>query len=250
MILDRLLAAVVAGSLLAFSGGVLASPPAYRVHYSLLGDSKPTLPKRVIILPVSIVVKEKTYGGVTEPVDKWSDQASKNIFQALADFSRDKKTFTLVKTPGFSSSERAKIIEHLALYKKVVNTASWATSLQPVWKHKLRKFDYTIGPGLDFLRRKTGADTAMLVYGEDEISTGGAAAATVISKVFGGTRQFGTSYINLGLVDLRTGALLWLNREFKGGTGDLRRAADARNMIDDIFEKYPGIEKYRRAYVN
>jgi len=250
MVFSRLIVAGVAGSLLLFSVSASAAKPNYRVHYSLISAKKPRLPHRVVILPVNIVVSEKTFGGVTERVDKWSDQASKNIFQALAEYAQENKSISLLAAPRFTSSESALVTEHLALYKQVVNTASWATRVPPVWTHKLRKFDYTIGPGLNFLQKKTGADTALLVYGQDEVSTGGRKAAATMAKVFGGSTDFGHSYIHLGLVDLRTGALLWVNSEYKGATGDLRRAEDARKMVKDIFKVYPGIDKYRSAYVN
>jgi len=240
----------MAGSLLLPSLEASAAKPNYRVHYTLVASKHPQLPKKLVILPVNIEVREKTFGGVREVVDKWSEQASRNIFQSLGQYAKSNKSLMLVPTPHFSSSESATITEHLALYRQVVNAASWATRTEPVWKHKLSKFDYTIGSGLNFVRSKTGADTALLVYGEDEVSTAGAAAATVVSKVFGGTRQFGYSYIHLGLVDLRTGNLLWLNSAYKGASGDLRTPETAKKMISDIFEVYPGIEKYRSAYVN
>jgi len=250
-----LLLAAMAGSLLLPSLEASAAKPAYRVHYSLVAAKHPQLPKRLVILPVAIEVTEKTAGGVTETVDKWSEQASRNIFKALGNYTRGNKTLTLVNTPNFSGHEEAVVNEHLALYKKVVNTASWATSIPPVWNHKLEKFDYTIGSGLDFVRSKTGADTALMVYGEDEVSTAGRQAVNAIGHVpllgafVGGPKQMGHSYIHLGLVDLRTGAILWTNREYKGSTGDLRRPKDAQDMVDEIFKKYPGIKEYRAAYV-
>ncbi len=250
MIVNRITTIVtMVGCLVFFSTATSAAPPSYRVHYSLVNSSKPRLPRRIIVLPVSIEVSEKTFGGVTEVVDAWSEKASDNIFQALGNYTKRKKGMRLVRTPRFSSAENAKISEHLALYRQVVNAASWSTRTAPVWKHKLKKFDYSIGPGLNFLRKKTSADTALLVYGEDEVSTAGRKAKATVAKIFGGTTQYGYSYIHVGLVDLRTGNLLWLNSEFKSGASDLRKAKDAQRRIDNVFKKYPGIEKYRKAYV-
>jgi hypothetical protein len=250
MLANRLVVAAMAGGLLLLSAEASAARPIYRVHYSLVAAAKPKLPKKLIVLPVNIQVKERTYGGVSEVVDKWSEQASRNIFRALGNYAKSNKSMSLVRTPNFTSSQNSRITEHLALYRKVVNAASWATRTQPVWEHKLKKFDYTIGSGLNFIRNKTGADTALLVYGEDEVLTAGAAAATVASKIFGGTRQFGQSYIHLGLVDLRTGNILWLNSAYKGASGDLRTLSTAKQMVNEIFEDYPGIKQYRSAYVN
>ncbi|MEE8481743.1 MAG: hypothetical protein V3S12_00190 [Acidiferrobacterales bacterium] len=236
--------------LLVFSVGTSAARPTYRIHYTLVNTSKPKLPRRIILLPVSIEVSERSYGGVTEPVDAWSRQASRNIFRSLRRFTKRTRRTKLVKTPNFTRSEQARISEHIALYRQVVNTASAKTNNgQFTWKHKLKKFDYTIGPGLNFLRAKTSADTALFVYGEDIVSTGGRKAKATVSAIFGGATRFGYSYIHVGLVDLRTGNLLWSNKAYKSGASDLRKPTGAEKLVKEVFKDYPGIAKYRKAYV-
>lgn len=236
-----------------FTASSSAAKPSYRVHYTLVNTSKPKLPRRIIILPVSIEVSERSYGGVTEPVDAWSRQASRNIFKSLRRFTKRTRRTKLVKTPNFTRSEQARISEHIALYRQVANTAASKTQThnrQFTWKHKLKKYDYTIGPGLNFLRAKTSADTALFVYGEDVVSTGGRKAKAALNAVFGGGPSlFGYSYISVGLVDLRTGNLLWTNKAFKSGASDLRKPAGAEKLVKAVFKNYPGIAKYRKAYV-
>jgi hypothetical protein len=51
------------------------------------------------------------------------------------------------------------------------------------------------------------------------------------------------------VVDLRTGDLLWVNSEYRDGSTNLRDPSDAAKMVDAVFDWYPGIEKYRAAYV-
>mgnify|MGYP000117807549 CR=1 FL=1 len=201
-------------------------------------------------------MKEKSYGGVSEAVDAWSVQASRNIFKSLGRFTKRTKRMRLVKTPNFTASQDARISEHIALYRQVVNTAISKTSPgQFTWKHKLKKFDYTIGPGLNFLRAKTSADTALLVYGEDEVSTSGRKAKAVVGNIplfgalVGGPPQLGYSFVHVGLVDLRTGNLLWMNKLYKGSASDLRKPAGAEKMIKQVMKNYPGIQSYRKAYV-
>lgn len=252
---------MICGSLL-FSAGASAAAPSYRVHYTLVNTSRPKLPRRIIILPVSIVVKEKSYGGVSEPVDAWSRQASRNIYKSLGRFakriSKRKGRIRLVRRPNFTASEDARISEHIALYRQVVNTAISRTSVgqgRAPWKHKLKKFDYTIGPGLNFLRAKTSADTALFIYGEDTVSSSGRKVKAVVGNIpffgalVGGPPQLGYSFVHVGLVDLRTGNLLWMNKAFKGSTGDLRKPAAADAIIKQVFKDYPGITKYRKAFV-
>ena len=218
------------------------------VHYKLLLD-KSILPRKVVVLPVNVEVFEVTAGGVKEKVPAWSKEASKSVFKALATAIHNQKDMKSVATPTFTGAASSNVDEHLALYKLVANTAA-ETSLP----HKVRKFDFSIGPGLRSLRSKTGADAAILVYGRDYVSTAGRKAKAVagnipILNIFTGPPPvLGHSFIHIGVVDLKTGDLLWMNSDFKKGSTNLRNLGDANKMMQSIFEWYPGIEKYRKVY--
>jgi hypothetical protein len=213
-------------------------------------QSNAKLPKKVVVLPVNIEVIEVTAGGVEEEVPEWSAKASKNVFKSLSAVIKKDPTMKEVRTPKLSRKTSGVVNEHMALYKLVVNTAS-----DIGWQHKIRRFDYGIGPGLKTLRRKTGADAAVMVYGRDHVSTTGRKAKAIagnipILNIFtGAPPKLGHSYIHIGVVDLRTGDLLWMNSEYREGATNLQDHEDANDIISTIFEWYPGIEKYRKVYV-
>ncbi len=241
------LAALILASTLSFTVHAASTP--HWVHYTLL-QSNPRLPKKVVVLPVNIEVLEVTAGGVKEEVPAWSAEASKNVLKSLSIAIKKDPTIQEVRAPRFSKKATAAVDEHMALYKLVVNTAS-----NIGWQHKIRRFDYGIGPGLTSLRQKTGADAAIMVYGRDHVSTAGRKAKAVagnipIINIFTGPPpKLGHSYIHIGVVDLRTGDLLWMNSEYREGASNLRDYDDANEIIAAIFEWYPGIEKYRKVYV-
>lgn len=228
---------------------VQAADTPHWVHYKLL-QSNPKLPKKVVVLPVNVEVMEVTAGGVKEEVPEWSAKASKNVFKSLSAAIGKEPTLKEVRAPKLSGESAAVVDEHMALYKLVVNTASSTT-----WQHKIRRFDYGIGPGLTKLRNMTGADAAVMVYGRDYVSTAGRKAKAVagnipIINIFTGPPpELGHSYIHIGVVDLRTGDLLWMNSEYRDGASNLQDYEDANDIIKTIFEWYPGIEKYRKVYV-
>jgi hypothetical protein len=228
---------------------VQAASTPHWVHYTLL-QSKPKLPKKVVVLPVNIEVLEVTAGGVEEEVPDWSAKASKNVFKSLSATIKKDASLKEVRAPRLSRKSTAVVDEHMALYKLVVNTAS-----KIGWQHKVRRFDYGIGPGLKALQRKTGADAAVMVYGRDHVSTTGRKAKAIagnipILNIFtGAPPKLGHSYIHIGVVDLKTGALLWMNSEYREGATNLQDYEDANAIISTIFEWYPGIEKYRKVYV-
>jgi hypothetical protein len=219
------------------------------VHYKWMARN-PALPKKVMVLPVNIEVVEVTAGGVEEKVPDWSKEASRSVFKALSAAINKQKGMKEVVAPQFSGAATANVDEHLALYKLVVNTAS-----QTDWKHKVRRFDFAIGPGLKEVANQTGADAAIMVYGRDHVSTAGRKARAVVGHIpiinifTGPAPQLGHSYLHVGVVDLRTGDLLWMNSNYREGSTNLRDPDDAAKMIDAVFEWYPGIESYRKAYL-
>lgn len=218
------------------------------VHYKWL-MSNPTLPKKVVVLPIDIKTVEVTAGGVEEQVPDWSKEASQSVFKAVSAAIKQ-AGMKEIAAPRFSGASAANFDEHLALYKLVVNTAG-----KIPWQHKAQHFDYGIGPGLRAVAEQTDADAAIMVYGRDYASTAGRKARAVagnipIVNIFTGPApQLGHSFIRVGVVDLRTGDLLWMNSEYREGSTNLRDPDDAAKMVNAVFAWYPGIEKYRAAYV-
>jgi len=219
------------------------------VHYKWLTGT-PALPKKVVVLPIDIKVVEMTAGDVEETVPDWSKEASRSVFTAVSAAIARQPGMKEVNAPQFSAASAANVDEHLALYKLVVNTAT-----RIPWQHKAQHFDYGIGSGLRALAEQTGADAAIMVYGRDYASTAGRKARAVagnipIVNIFTGPApKLGSSFIRVGVVDLRTGDLLWVNSEYRDGSTNLRDPSDAAKMVDAVFDWYPGIEKYRAAYV-
>jgi len=243
--------AAVALSLLVavFPLAVQAGGTPHWVHYKWL-TSNPTLPKKVVVLPIDIKTVEVTAGGVEEQVPDWSKEASRSVFKAVSAAIAKQPGMKELAAPQFSGAAAANYEEHLALYKLVVNTAR-----RIPWQHKATHFDYAIGSGLRAVAEQTGADAAIMVYGRDYASTTGRKARAVagnipIVNIFTGPApQLGHSYIQVGVVDLRTGDLLWVNSEYREGSTNLRDPDDAAKMVNAVFDWYPGIEKYRAAYL-
>jgi hypothetical protein len=243
--------AVVALSLLfaAVPLALRAAETPHWVHYKWLGNN-PALPKKVVVLPIDIKVVEVTAGDVEEKVPDWSREASQSVFKAVSAAIAKQPGMKEIRAPQFSGASAANFDEHLALYKLVANTAG-----KIPWQHKARRFDYGIGPGLRAVAEQTGADAAIMVYGRDYASTAGRKARAVVGHIpivnafTGPAPQLGHSFIHVGVVDLRTGDLLWMNSKYRDGSTNLRDPNDAAKMVNEVFGWYPGIEKYRAAYV-
>jgi hypothetical protein len=217
------------------------------VHRELTASAERRLPKKVLLLPVEIRVHEVSAGGVAEKVDAWSDIASGNAVRYVKSVATGRSAFELVESPALSPEDTAQLDQHIALYEVVAGSAYLArASPIGVWKERAKNFDYTLGPGLEPLAERTGIDAAMIVIGSDYISTAGRKAAMVMGVLVGALAgavivpQGGISFVSVGVVDMRTGNLLWFGTDQSSAT-DFRNERDLHQMLDRMFQTYPGV---------
>jgi hypothetical protein len=102
-----------------------------------------------------------------------------------------------------------------------------------------KRLDWTLGPGVEELRKLTGADYALFTYMRDSYTSSGRAALRVATLLLlggdiGGGRQVGVTT----LVDLRTGQVVWFNFIAKQ-SGDLRDEAGAAQTADRMLRGLP-----------
>lgn len=234
---------------LALAIPVHAGEPPHWVHYRLLNKTA-TLPKKILVVPAGIRVYEVTAGGVKEEVPDWSAEAGKNVLKAVAAAFAKKNGTQEVSMPALSAPDRALVDEYLALYKLVANSTP-----NRLMMHKIRRFDYGIGPGLAPLLARSGADAVVMVYGRDYASTAGRKTKAVLGKIpivnifTGGEVQLGHSFIHIGVIDLKSGDLLWMNSEYRDGSSNMRDYEDVEDQIAALFKWYPGVEAYREEYL-
>jgi hypothetical protein len=216
-------------------------------------EARAALPKKIVLLPAQVRVSEISAGGVIEKVEAWTDQAKSNIDAALRESVAKAGGFELVAFPSatqLSAEDRQAIDQHLALYG-IVALEAWthSRSQDPAWAHKKTNFDYTLGPGLKFLKDQTGADAAMVLICEDYISSGGRKAmmlfATVLAAAAGAVVMptGAPSFVSGGVVSLDDGNIQWFNYSLEQGSADLRNSADAKRMVSNIMRVYPGFQQ-------
>ena len=158
--------------------------------------------------------------------------------------------FDLVPLKALQAEEREVVDEHIALFGVVAGSAMRHTMINPVataWVPKAKRFDYTLGPGLAFLREETGADYALILFGEDVIASEGRKVAFVAAFLFGVGIPLGHSFMLAGIVELQTGNIIWLNYRFSPGSGTFREREDVDTILSELFADYPGLETYKKA---
>jgi hypothetical protein len=195
---------------------------------------------KVVLLPVFYEFREWTASGKMDLVPDWTEESKASLTTATESALGKRTDIQFMKLGDLTAEEQATLREHLALFKLIaLNSAQLIQLGGPAWKDKKTQFDYSIGPGLAFLKERTGSDHAMIVAGAGVRSSGGRIAMGIFLAVaVGAVIPPGGAIVTTGTVDLETGNIQWF--EYSMGTkGDVRQAEGANNTMNFMLEAYP-----------
>lgn len=230
------------GAAILVAASVMATPSlaAQSAVNPALSQNLDARPKKVVLLPPQVFVFELSAGGVPTRMADWEAAARDNLASAATRLARESGLFELVPAPRLDSPELDQLEAHIGLYDRVAQSVFvYGRGNQSAWAHKKNEFDYTVGPGLAFLRAQTDADAALIVLGSDYISTGGRKAAFVAGLALGIVMPLGQSFITAGVVDLKTGDVQWMSFD-SSSSMDSRNPADVDDLMRDLYQTWPG----------
>lgn len=197
-------------------------------------------PRTVVVLPPQIFVYELSAGGVPTRMIDWETAARANVSAAAVRLAREAGVFAAHPAPALEASEQARVDTHLGLYERVAQSVFvYGRGEQSAWAHKKEGFDYTLGPGLAFLRERTGADAALVVLGSDFISSDGRKALFFAGLALGMIMPLGQSFLTLGVVDLQTGDVQWMSFDASSRL-DTRNPEQVDALIRTLYQSWPG----------
>ena len=197
-------------------------------------------PKKVVLLPPQVFVFELSAGGVPTRMADWEASARDNLSAAAIRRARESGLFELVPAPQLATADLDQLDAHIGLYDRVAQSVFvYGRGEQAAWAHKKNEFDYTVGPGLAFLREQTGADAALIVLGADFISSGGRKAAFIAGLALGIIMPLGQSFMTAGIVDLKTGDVQWMSFDASSSM-DSRNPADVDGLMRALYQTWPG----------
>ena len=235
--LQRLISMVI---LVTASVMATPAPAAMSAVNPALSQNLDARPKKVVLLPPQVFVFELSAGGVPTRMADWEAAARDNLVAAATRLARDSGLFELVPTPSLAPADLDQLDAHIGLYDRVAQSVFvYGRGEQSAWAHKKNEFDYTVGPGLAFLREQTGADAALIVLGSDFISSGGRKAAFIAGLAFGVIMPLGQSFMTAGIVDLKTGDVQWMSFD-SSASMDTRKPADVDGLMRALYQTYPG----------
>lgn len=213
-------------------------------HEAFNSASPPPLPKKIVVIPAEVRVQELAVGGVLTKLPDLTEQASANLSRSSRTFLTEKKSLEAIDVPnGLSADEKEQLEDYLATFYMVGLSAFNTTRAGgSAWQHKRENFDYSLGQGLSFLREKTGADAALMIVGEDIVSSGGRKTAAFLGALAGVIVPLGNSVVFVCMLDLKTGDLQWIHST-SSGVKDLSNPDSANTMITEMLSSYPLAKK-------
>lgn len=236
----------------AFAGACLLSIAQPALAGNIVRDGF-TFPKegevKIVVFRPDVQVGSLRVGGLDEPNADWTAAARTNMqkaFETAAEAREAKLEFM-----GDPEGENAKLLDdYRGLFQVVSNTAmthgiffdklptKLVKQADPKAKKKYR-MDWSLGPEAAKLREATGADYAMFVYTKDSYGDAGRKVAQLLmAGLFGSYMPAGVHVGYAGLVDLKTGDLVWLNADIMMG-GDPRDAEGATKRVSQLMTGFP-----------
>src|SRR5215213_10854742 len=250
------------GVALALALSVSVSACVQTQQYADVQFTPPQGDYKLLVLRPDVTVGSITTGGMVEPRADWTEQARTNIVAALRAQQASHGGQVLVverrnELQGVSPEELADIERLNAAVAQSIVLHKYLGEYLPTKRGK--GLDWTLGQDAVRLGQKTGFDYALFLHAEDEVASRGRIALGVLGIAgcfvgfcapnIGGATQLDYA----GLVDLKTGEVVWFNVVRAGSQvpgiafGDLRSPQGAAQMVDRLLNRMKPGAAVRRA---
>jgi hypothetical protein len=221
----------------------LVATPAFAQEKSAIKEGFVLKPgsARILLFRPTITVGAQSAGGAFRANADWTAQARENIGAALT-AAQGKLGNEVVTAPEAYGDDAMLLAEYNALFTVIAESVivyKFFVGNRLPTKKRAGVFDWTMGPGVSKLAAETGCDYALFIYTEDQIGSTGRKVLQVFAALASVSVKSGEHKGYAGLVDLKTGELVWLNADMAMG-GDVRTAEGATKRVGQLLEDFPG----------
>jgi hypothetical protein len=189
----------------------------------------------------SVDVGLLTMGGLVEPRADWTEQARKNLLQALTQqqAARGGRTLILEHREDARGIDPKVIADLERLHLAVGNSIILHKYAGYDLPTKRRGIDWTLGEDATKLGEAMDMDYALFLYAQDSVTSTGRAAMQVLGIAgcfvgFCAPMGGGSQTAFASLVDLKTGDVVWFN-VLQSQIGDIRTPQGAAEMVDRLL---------------
>jgi hypothetical protein len=196
---------------------------------------------RIILMRPSIKVGAQSTGGMFEPNADWTAQGRDNIGKALV-AAQATLGSTVVpydeSTPGdpLTLNQYRNLFSSLA--GSVIEYQFFRGNRLPS-KGRKGEFDWSIGSEIARLPGLRDADYILFITTEDHFGSTGRKILQVAALLGGVAVTSGVHKGYAGLIEVKTGQLVWLNADRQMG-GDVRTPEGADKRVRQLLEGFPG----------
>lgn len=193
---------------------------------------------RVVLFRPDVSVGEQSTGGLDQPNAGWTEMAREQLTAALGK-AQAERNIELKLMPELAGDDAKVMSDYRRLFKTVADS---------VIKHRLfgldplptkeDKFDWTLGDGASRLGALGGGDYGLFFYTLDSYESGSRKMARLLASQMGAEQPSETNMGYAGLVDLKTGDLVWINVDVKMA-GDVRTSEGAALRITELLDGFP-----------
>jgi hypothetical protein len=195
----------------------------------------------ILFLRPEIRVGERSTGGLFEPDREMTDAARRNLGAALA-ARKAEMGLRVIDEEQAETIDPVLAGQYRALFRGVaeaVHEFQFFPGNRLPTKKRDKGLDYSLGEGIARLAEGTGADFALFVVTEDHYASAGRKVASVVAAgLLGVYVPTGLHIGYAGLVDLRTGDLVWINADVEMG-GDPRVPEGADKRSRQLLANFP-----------
>lgn len=197
---------------------------------------------RIVLMRPTVRVGDQSTGGMFEPNADWTAQARENIVAELAKV-QGVLGNVVVEYDDSSPADAALVGQYRNLFGSVAGSVVeyqfFPGNRLPTKKQDKKRFDWSMGPGVANLESLNGADYLLFINTHDAYGSTGRKALQIVGLLAGVPVVSGEHTGHAGLVDARTGELVWLNADRAMG-GDVRTAEGAAKRVAQLLEGFPG----------
>ncbi len=195
-------------------------------------------PVRILVFKPDVQVSEQSTGGLNQRNVEWTLAAKAAMITALskAQASRQNEMKIMAELTG---ADADLMYDYRSLFKTVTD-AVIVHKLFPGNRLPSKKdqFDWSLGAGASKLGQIGGGEYGLFFYTFDSYESSGRKAAQAVGQLFGVGVSTGVHIGYAGLVDLKTGDLVWINADIKM-SGDVRTAEGAEQRIKQLLHAFP-----------
>lgn len=196
---------------------------------------------KIVLMRPSIRAGAQSTGGMYEPNADWTQQARENIGRALAK-AQGGLGNSVIDYAEPTGADPAQIAEYQELFSTVAGSVIeyqfFKGNRLPTKKRK-DQFEWGLGADVGKLPGLEGADYALFITTEDHYGSTGRKILQIFAAIARISVKSGEHKGYAGLVDLKTGELVWLNADLAMG-GDVRDAEGAEKRVSQLLEGFPG----------